>query len=109
MKNNKGFSLVELIVVIAIMAILAAVAVVGVSIYVPKAKQANDKQMVSDVEYALNLYYQQNLLVQQKQQPYDQHLLFLQANHLHLLDYGKAYFYVFLLRFVSVKSWIFEK
>ena len=56
--NNKGFSLVELIVVIAIMAILAAVAVVGFSMYIPKAQQAADKQLVSDVEYALNLSMQ---------------------------------------------------
>ena len=57
-KNNKGFSLVELIVVIAIMAILAAVAVIGVSVYIPKAQQASDKQLVSDIEYALNLSMQ---------------------------------------------------
>lgn len=56
MRNNKGFSLVELIVVIAIMAILAAVAVVGFSFYIPKAQQAADKQLVSDIESALNLY-----------------------------------------------------
>ena len=55
MKNNKGFSLVELIVVIAIMAILAAVAVAGFSVYIPKAQQASDKQMVADIEYALTL------------------------------------------------------
>jgi len=55
MKNNKGFSLVELIVVIAIMAILAAVAVIGVSVYIPKAQQASDKQLVSDIEYAIHL------------------------------------------------------
>ena len=54
--NNKGFSLVELIVVIAIMAILAAVAVVGVSVYIPKAQQANDKQMIADIQYAISLY-----------------------------------------------------
>ena len=58
--NNKGFSLVELIVVIAIMAILAAVAVVGFSMYIPKAQQASDKQMISDIEYALDLYYYSN-------------------------------------------------
>ena len=52
-KNNAGFSLVELIVVIAIMAILAAVAVVGVSVYIPKAQQANDKQLFADIEDAL--------------------------------------------------------
>ena len=54
-KNNKGFSLVELIVVIAIMAILAAVAVVGVSVYIPKAQQANDKQLAADIEYAFEM------------------------------------------------------
>ena len=48
--NNKGFSLVELIVVIAIMAILAAVAVAGFSFYIPKAQQASDKQMIADIE-----------------------------------------------------------
>ena len=55
MRNNKGFSLVELIVVIAIMAILAAVAVAGFSLYIPKAQQASDKQLISDIEYAMTL------------------------------------------------------
>ena len=55
-KNNAGFSLVELIVVIAIMAILAAVAVIGVSVYIPKAQQANDKQMIADIQKAIDLY-----------------------------------------------------
>ena len=64
MKNNKGFSLVELIVVIAIMAILAAVAVIGVSVYIPKAQQASDKQLVSDIEYALILAYHNGDLVE---------------------------------------------
>ena len=58
MKNNKGFSLVELIVVIAIMAILAAVAVIGVSVYIPKAQQASDRQTINDIEYALELHAQ---------------------------------------------------
>ena len=57
MRNNKGFSLVELIVVIAIMAILASVAVIGVSIYVPKAQKAADEQLISDIEYALTMAY----------------------------------------------------
>ncbi len=56
MKNNKGFSLVELIVVIAIMAILASVAVIGVSVYVPKAQKAADEQMVADIQKAVDLY-----------------------------------------------------
>lgn len=48
-KNNKGFSLVELIVVIAIMAVLAAVAVIGVSIYIPKAEQQADNTLLADL------------------------------------------------------------
>ena len=55
MKNNKGFSLVELIVVIAIMAILAAVAVVSFSIYIEKAHESNDNQYLSNVKYFATL------------------------------------------------------
>ena len=55
MKNNKGFSLVELIVVIAIMAILAAVAVVSFSIYIEKAQEASDAEYRSNVEYFATL------------------------------------------------------
>lgn len=58
--NNKGFSLVELIVVIAIMAILAAVAVAGFSFYIPKAQMAGDRQTVNDVLDAVDLYYYSN-------------------------------------------------
>lgn len=52
-KNNAGFSLVELIVVIAIMAILAAVAVIGVSIYIPKAQEATDNELLGVLTDAL--------------------------------------------------------
>ena len=55
MRNNKGFSLVELIVVIAIMAILAAVAVASYSIYIQKAKDASDDAYQKNAEYAANL------------------------------------------------------
>ena len=47
MKNNSGFSLVELIVVIAIMAILAGVAVPTYSKYVTKA---NDAKVVAQLD-----------------------------------------------------------
>ena len=57
MKNNKGFSLVELIVVIAIMAILAAVAVVGVSVYIPKAQKQADETLVGDIIHAGETYF----------------------------------------------------
>lgn len=53
MRNNKGFSLVELIVVIAIMAVLAAVAVIGVSIYIPKAQKAADDELLNVLTDAL--------------------------------------------------------
>lgn len=56
MKNNKGFSLVELIVVIAIMAILAAVAVVSYSIYIERAQDASDMDYISNVLYRVKLF-----------------------------------------------------
>ena len=55
MKNNKGFSLVELIVVIAIMAILAAVAIPTFATFINKANVASDEQLLNDIEYAVTL------------------------------------------------------
>ena len=55
MKNNKGFSLVELIVVIAIMAILAAVAIPTFATFITKANEAADTSFMNDVEYAIEL------------------------------------------------------
>lgn len=56
MKNNKGFSLVELIVVIAIMAILAAVAIASFSIYIKHAQDASDMDYISNVLYRVKLF-----------------------------------------------------
>lgn len=56
MKNNKGFSLVELIVVIAIMAILAAVAVASFSIYIKRAQDSSDMDYISNVLYRVKLF-----------------------------------------------------
>ncbi len=53
--NNKGFSLVELIVVIAIMAILAAVAIPTFAGFIEKAKVASDESFVNDIEYAIKI------------------------------------------------------
>lgn len=47
--NNKGFSLVELIVVIAIMAILVGVLAPSVLGQIDKAKQSKDKQAVDTI------------------------------------------------------------
>ena len=55
MKNNKGFSLVELIVVIAIMAIIAAVAIPVYSSYVTKTEEGLSLSAVSDIAYAAKL------------------------------------------------------
>lgn len=55
MKNNKGFSLVELIVVIAIMAILIGVAVPVYSSYVEKTQKAADIQLVDEIKHALQI------------------------------------------------------
>ena len=55
MKNNKGFSLVELIVVIAIMAILAAVAIPTFASFITKANVASDESYLNDLEYAVEL------------------------------------------------------
>lgn len=52
MKNNGGFSLVELIVVIAIMAILAGVAVPTYSKYIAKANDATVNAQLDEVKTA---------------------------------------------------------
>jgi type IV pilus assembly protein PilA len=57
--NNKGFSLVELIVVIAIMAILAAVAIPTFATFITKAQIASDVDYMNQVESAIELAYAQ--------------------------------------------------
>lgn len=58
--KNKGFSLVELIVVIAIMAILVGVAVPVYTSYIEKANKSKDIRMVDEVAHALTVYYAAN-------------------------------------------------
>lgn len=53
--KNKGFSLVELIVVIAIMAILVGVAVPVYSSYIEKTQKAKDEQLVGEIKHALEI------------------------------------------------------
>ena len=54
-KDNKGFSLVELIVVIAIMAILAVTLAPRLMHYVDKARTASDEQVVNSILSAVQL------------------------------------------------------
>ena len=49
MKNNKGFSLVELIIVIAIMAILVGVMAPQLIKYLEKSKESADKTTLSNI------------------------------------------------------------
>lgn len=53
--NNKGFSLVELIVVMAIMAILAVTLTPRLSQYIDKARQSNDREVVNAVYTSIKL------------------------------------------------------
>lgn len=54
-KNNKGFSLVELIVVIAIMAVLMVVLAPAMLRYVEKSRVQKDESAVAEVINAVNL------------------------------------------------------
>lgn len=53
MKNNKGFSLVELIIVIAIMAILVGVMAPQLIRYIEKTKESSDIQLLDTVRSAV--------------------------------------------------------
>ncbi len=53
--KNKGFTLMEVIVVIAILAILAAVAVPTVTGYIEEAKQTNDLQIATNLVKAAQI------------------------------------------------------
>ena len=55
MKNNKGFSLVELIIVIAIMAVLVGVLAPTYMQYVEKSKKSNDVSTVDTVVNAVEI------------------------------------------------------
>ena len=53
--NNKGFSLIELIIVIAIMAILSAVIVPAIVRYIDKSRKAMDVQTAQVIYQACEL------------------------------------------------------
>lgn len=54
-KNNKGFSLVELIVVVLILGILAVALAPQVMKWVDKAKENSDRNKAKDIESSINI------------------------------------------------------
>lgn len=54
-KNNKGFSLVELIVVVLIMAIIATALTLAVTKYVAKAKRSSDANTAGELRSATEM------------------------------------------------------
>lgn len=60
--KNKGFSLVELIVVIAIMAILVGVAVPVYTSYIEKANAAKDEQLLGEINSAFAIVLASNAI-----------------------------------------------
>ena len=59
-KDNKGFSLVELIIVIAIMAILVGIVGTQVIPYISKSKVAKDQQVLNSILLTIYFFYLYN-------------------------------------------------
>jgi type IV pilus assembly protein PilE len=77
--NNKGFTLIELMIVIAILGVIAAIALPSFLEQIRKARRSDAKQALFDVAAKLEQYYQDN-----KGYP--------TASNMALLGYGGATF-----------------
>ncbi len=84
MKNNKGFSLVELIIVIAIMAILVGVMAPQLIKYINKAKVTNDLRTMDAIYQAL-IYAANDPVVIQDRDSMDEVNSMLQPQKLEVL------------------------
>jgi prepilin-type N-terminal cleavage/methylation domain-containing protein len=58
--RQRGFTIIEMIVVLAIIAVLATIVVAALTSYITSAKDATVKSDVEDISKDLNLYYSQN-------------------------------------------------
>jgi len=59
LKTQKGFTLIEILVVVIIVAILAAIAVPVYMQYVEKAKSTEAQSAISSIRNAYNIHFQQ--------------------------------------------------
>ncbi len=57
LRNQKGFTLIEILVVVIIVAILAAIAVPIYMSYVEKARSAEAQTAISSIRKAFDIYY----------------------------------------------------
>jgi len=60
MKNNKGFTLIEILVVVAIIAILSAVVISNMGEFSKRGRDAKRKENIDQITKAINLYFNEN-------------------------------------------------